>query len=84
MNARTASGSACAFGSLLLPLKSVVPNLLSLLTAFGAIKWIFQDGHLPGPLGFEPIGAVDASFPVLVVAIAFGLAKRPCGNHTHP
>ncbi|WP_256104948.1 MMPL family transporter [Streptomyces sp. ODS05-4] len=63
-----------AFGSLLLPLKSVVLNLLSLLAAFGAIKWIFQDGHLSGPLGFEPIGAVDANFPVLVVAIAFGLA----------
>ncbi|MBA4867128.1 MMPL family transporter [Streptomyces sp. PSKA54] len=63
-----------AFGSLLLPLKSVVLNLLSLLAAFGAIKWIFQDGHLSGLLGFEPIGAVDANFPVLVVAIAFGLA----------
>ncbi|MCQ4208334.1 MMPL family transporter, partial [Streptomyces longispororuber] len=63
-----------AFGSLLLPLKSVVLNLLSLLAAFGAIKWIFQDGHLSGPLGFDPIGAVDVNFPVLVVAIAFGLA----------
>ncbi|GHB11988.1 MMPL family transporter [Streptomyces chryseus] len=63
-----------AFGSLLLPLKSVVLNLLSLLAAFGAIKWIFQDGHLSGLLGFEAIGAVDANFPVLVVAIAFGLA----------
>ncbi|RVU24288.1 MMPL family transporter [Streptomyces antnestii] len=63
-----------AFGSLLLPLKSVILSLLSLLAAFGAIKWIFQDGHLSGLLGFEPIGAVDANFPVLVVAIAFGLA----------
>ncbi|MDR3084495.1 MAG: MMPL family transporter [Streptomyces sp.] len=63
-----------AFGSVLLPLKSVILNLLSLLAAFGAIKWIFQDGHLSGLLGFEPIGAVDVNFPVLVVAIAFGLA----------
>ncbi|MCX5405941.1 MMPL family transporter [Streptomyces sp. NBC_00335] len=63
-----------AFGSLLLPLKSVLLNLLSLLATFGAIKWIFQDGHLSGLLGFEPIGAVDANFPVLIVAIAFGLA----------
>ncbi|MEV5614161.1 MMPL family transporter [Streptomyces sp. NPDC052225] len=63
-----------AFGSLLLPLKSVILNLLSLLAAFGAIKWIFQDGHLSGLLGFDPIGAVDVNFPVLVVAIAFGLA----------
>ncbi|MFI5759427.1 MMPL family transporter [Streptomyces sp. NPDC051563] len=63
-----------AFGSVLLPLKSVILNLLSLLATFGAIKWIFQDGHLSGLLGFEPIGAVDANFPVLIVAIAFGLA----------
>ncbi|WP_371539603.1 MMPL family transporter [Streptomyces sp. NBC_00466] len=63
-----------AFGSLLLPLKAVVLSFLSLLAAFGAIKWIFQDGHLSGLFGFEPIGAVDANFPVLVVAIAFGLA----------
>ncbi|MFE2285196.1 MMPL family transporter [Streptomyces sp. NPDC059443] len=63
-----------AFGSLLLPLKSVILNLLSLLATFGAVKWIFQDGHLSGLLGFEPIGAVDANFPVLIVAIAFGLA----------
>lgn len=63
-----------AFGSLLLPLKSVLLNLLSLLATFGVIKWIFQDGHLSGLLGFEPIGAVDANFPVLIVAIAFGLA----------
>ncbi|MGW0562019.1 MMPL family transporter [Streptomyces sp. NPDC003016] len=63
-----------AFGSLLLPLKSVILNLLSLLAAFGAIKWIFQDGNLSGLLGFEAIGAVDANFPVLIIAIAFGLA----------
>ncbi|MFF4954832.1 MMPL family transporter [Streptomyces chattanoogensis] len=63
-----------AFGSVLLPLKSVILNLLSLLAAFGAIKWIFQDGHLSGLFGFDPIGAVDADFPVLVIAIAFGLA----------
>ena len=63
-----------AFGSVTIPLKSVVLNLLSLSAAFGAIKWIFQDGHLHGLLGFTPIGAIDANFPVLIVAIAFGLA----------
>ncbi|MGW2418655.1 MMPL family transporter [Streptomyces sp. NPDC001709] len=63
-----------AFGSVTIPLKSVVLNLLSLSAAFGAIKLIFQDGHLSGPLGFTPIGAIDANFPVLIVAIAFGLA----------
>ncbi|MBB5781686.1 MMPL family transporter [Nonomuraea jabiensis] len=63
-----------AFGSVLLPLKSVVLNLLSLSASFGAIKLIFQDGWLSGVLGFDPIGAVDVNFPVLIVAIAFGLA----------
>ncbi|MCP2248791.1 MMPL family transporter [Lentzea aerocolonigenes] len=63
-----------AFGSVVLPLKSAVFNLLSLSASFGAIKLIFQDGWLSGLLGFDPIGAVDINFPVLVVAIAFGLA----------
>lgn len=63
-----------AFGSVVLPLKSVLLNLLSLSASFGAIKLIFQDGRLAGLLGFEPVGAVDVDFPVLIVAIAFGLA----------
>ncbi|WP_182897083.1 MMPL family transporter [Microbispora sp. H10830] len=63
-----------AFGSVILPIKSVLLNLLSLSASFGAIKLIFQDGRLAGPLGFEPVGAVDVNFPVLIVAIAFGLA----------
>ncbi|MEU6425126.1 MMPL family transporter [Microbispora sp. NPDC046973] len=63
-----------AFGSVILPIKSVLLNLLSLSASFGAIKLIFQDGRLAGVLGFEPVGAVDVNFPVLIVAIAFGLA----------
>jgi RND superfamily putative drug exporter len=63
-----------AFGSVILPIKSVLLNLLSLSASFGAIKLIFQDGRLAGLLGFEPVGAVDVNFPVLIVAIAFGLA----------
>ncbi|GII54086.1 membrane protein [Planotetraspora thailandica] len=63
-----------AFGSVVLPLKSVVLNLLSLAAAFGAIKLIFQDGLLDGLLGLQAVGAVDVNFPVLIVAIAFGLA----------
>ncbi|GAA1166828.1 RND superfamily putative drug exporter [Kitasatospora gansuensis] len=63
-----------AFGSVTIPLKSVLLNLLSLSAAFGAIKLIFQDGYLHDLLGFTPIGAIDANFPVLIVAIAFGLA----------
>ncbi|MFD8477819.1 MMPL family transporter [Kitasatospora sp. NPDC059673] len=63
-----------AFGSVTIPVKSVLLSLLSLFAAFGVITWIFQDGHLHGLLGFDPIGAIDADFPVLIVAIAFGLA----------
>ncbi|MFF4123259.1 MMPL family transporter [Microbispora rosea] len=63
-----------AFGSVILPIKSVLLNLLSLSASFGAVKLIFQDGRLAGLLGFEPVGAVDVNFPVLIVAIAFGLA----------
>ena len=63
-----------AFGSLTIPLKSIVLNLLSLSASLGVVTWTFQDGHLAGLLGFTPIGAIDVNFPVLVVAIAFGLA----------
>ncbi|MEV8638528.1 MMPL family transporter [Streptosporangium sp. NPDC051023] len=63
-----------AFGSVVLPLKSILLNLLSLSASFGAIKLIFQDGWLSGLLGFVPVGAIDVNFPVLIVAIAFGLA----------
>jgi RND superfamily putative drug exporter len=63
-----------AFGSVILPLKSLVMNLLSLSASFGAIELIFQDGWLSGPLNFVPVGAVDVNFPVLVIAIAFGLS----------
>lgn len=63
-----------AFGSVLLPLKSILLNLLSLSAAFGAITLVFQHGFLSGVLGFDAVGVVDANFPVLIVAIAFGLA----------
>ncbi|MER6950535.1 MMPL family transporter [Nonomuraea sp. NPDC000554] len=63
-----------AFGSVVLPVKAVLLNLLSLTAAFGAIKLVFQDGWLSGVLGFVPVGAVDINFPVLVVGLALGLA----------
>ncbi|MDH6142388.1 putative membrane protein YdfJ with MMPL/SSD domain [Kitasatospora sp. GP30] len=63
-----------AFGSVTIPIKSVLLNLLSLGSALGAITLVFQDGWLHSVLGFTPIGAIDADFPVLIVAIAFGLA----------
>jgi uncharacterized membrane protein YdfJ with MMPL/SSD domain len=61
-------------GSLVVPVKAVVLNLLSLSVSFGALVWIFQDGHLAGPLHFTPLGSVDAAQPVLMFAGAFGLS----------
>jgi uncharacterized membrane protein YdfJ with MMPL/SSD domain len=63
-----------AFGSVVLPLRSILMNLLSLSASFGAIKLIFQDGWLSGLFNFVPVGAVDIDFPILIVAIAFGLS----------
>jgi trehalose monomycolate/heme transporter len=63
-----------AFGSLVLPVKAVVMNVLSLGASFGALVWIFQDGHLSGLLGFTPTGTVEATQPILVLAIVFGLS----------
>ena len=63
-----------AFGSLVLPLKAVAMNLLSLTASFGALVWVFQDGHLSGLLGFTPTGTVEATQPILILAMAFGLS----------
>ncbi|MER5740976.1 MMPL family transporter [Streptomyces sp. NPDC002262] len=63
-----------AFGSVLLPLKALLTNALSLTASFGAIVWIFQYGHLADWLGFTATGTVDANQPVLIFAIAFGLS----------
>jgi RND superfamily putative drug exporter len=49
-------------------------NVLSLGASFGVVTWIFQDGHLSGLLGFTPTGAVEATQPVLVLAVVFGLS----------
>ncbi len=60
-------------GSVVLPLKALVCNVLSLTAAFGALVWIFQDGHL-GALGTTPSGTLVANIPVLLFCIAFGLS----------
>ncbi|HVF31544.1 MAG TPA: MMPL family transporter [Acidimicrobiales bacterium] len=62
------------FGSVLVPVKAVVLNLLSLSATFGAMVWIFQDGHLSGILGFTPTGTIDTTTPILMFCIAFGLS----------
>jgi len=60
-------------GSVVMPLKALVLNVLSLTAAFGAMVWIFQDGHL-GALGTTPSGVLVANIPVLLFCIAFGLS----------
>ena len=60
-------------GSVVLPLKAVVLNLLSLSAAFGALVWIFQEGHL-GAFGTTPTGTMEANMPVLLFCVAFGLS----------
>jgi putative drug exporter of the RND superfamily len=62
------------FGSVLVPLKAVVLNLLSLTATFGAMVWVFQDGHLSGLLGFTPTGSIVVAMPILMFCIAFGLS----------
>ncbi len=61
-------------GSLLVPIKALVMNTVSLGATFGALVWVFQDGHLAGPLGFTSPDAVETWVPVLVFAFAFGLS----------
>ncbi len=60
-------------GSVVLPAKALICNVLSLTAAFGALVWIFQDGHL-GALGTIPSGTLVANMPVLLFCIAFGLS----------
>jgi putative drug exporter of the RND superfamily len=60
-------------GSVVLPLKALLLNVLSLTAAFGALVWIFQDGHL-GALGTTPTGTLVANMPVLLFCITFGLS----------
>ena len=61
-------------GSIAIPIKAVVMNMLSLGASFGALVWIFQDGNLSGLLGFEPVGSVDLWMPTIIFLFAFGLS----------
>ena len=62
------------FESVLIPLKALVLNVLSLSAMFGAMVWIFQDGHLSSLLGFTSTGNLIATMPVLMFCVAFGLS----------
>lgn len=60
-------------GSVVIPLKALILNVLSLTATFGALVWVFQDGHL-GALGTTATGTLVANLPVLMFCIAFGLS----------
>ena len=60
-------------GSVVLPVKALILNVISLTATFGALVWIFQDGHL-GALGTTATGTLVANMPVLLFCIAFGLS----------
>jgi len=62
------------FGSIVVPVKALVLNTLSLSATFGAMVWIFQDGHGSGLLDFTPTGLTDTTTPILMFCIAFGLS----------
>jgi RND superfamily putative drug exporter len=63
-----------AFGSVVLPVKAIAANVLSLAAMYGVVVWIFQEGHLAGLLQFTPNGTIDPTMPVLMFAIMFGLS----------
>lgn len=60
--------------SLLLPIKAIVMNTLSIIASYGALVFIFQEGHLSRMLRFEPLGYVEASLPVIMFCVLFGLS----------
>lgn len=61
-------------GTPLIPLKALLLNMLSLTATYGALVWIFQDGHMSGVLDFTATGGIDAFTPILLFCIAFGLS----------
>ncbi|HSK52173.1 MAG TPA: MMPL family transporter [Clostridia bacterium] len=60
--------------SVVLPLKALVMNTLSIVASFGALVWIFQDGNLSALLGFQPLGFVETTQPVILFCVLFGLS----------
>ncbi|MBA3643914.1 MAG: MMPL family transporter, partial [Chloroflexia bacterium] len=62
------------FRSVILPLKAIVMNSLSILASYGALVWVFQEGHLSDLLDFTPLGFVEASLPIIMFCVLFGLS----------
>src|SRR3954451_471577 len=62
------------FRSIVIPLKAIVLNLLSVGASYGVMVWIFQQGHLEGPLGFTSLGGIVSWLPLFLFVILFGLS----------
>ncbi len=63
-----------AFGSVVLPVKAIIMNIISIGASFGVVVWIFQDGHLSNAMGFTATGFLEPTNLVLMLAILFGLS----------
>ena len=61
-------------GSVLIPIKAIILNVLSLGATFGAMVWVFQDGNGADLLDFTPTGTLNTTIPILMFCIAFGLS----------
>lgn len=61
-------------GSVVVPVKALITNTISLAASLGVLVWVFQDGHLSGLLDFTPTGGIETYVIALVIAFAFGLA----------
>lgn len=61
-------------GSILIPIKALITNALSMLACLGVVTWIFQGGHLGGLLGFSAVGGIESYILVLLLIFGFGLA----------
>ncbi len=61
-------------GSVVIPVKALLMNVVSLGASLGVVVWVFQQGHLESLLGFDSVGAIESTIPMLVLAFGFGLS----------
>ena len=62
------------FRSIVIPVKAILLNVVSVAAAMGIVTWVFQDGHLEGLLDFDSTGAITSWFPLMLFVILFGLS----------
>ncbi|HEY91062.1 MAG TPA: MMPL family transporter [Dehalococcoidia bacterium] len=62
------------FRSVILPLKAILMNVMSILASYGALVFIFQQGHFSNLLDFSPVGSIESSLPIIMFCVLFGLS----------